>query len=37
VSYARGVVNLRAKKAGQTKLVATGAALTKTMDVEVTE
>ena len=36
-SYTRGVVNLRAKKAGKTTVTATGAALEKQIDVEVTE
>lgn len=36
-SYSRGVVNLRAKKAGQTTVRASGAALEKQIAVEVTE
>lgn len=36
-SYSRGVVNLRAKGAGKTKVKASGAALEKQIDVEVTE
>jgi hypothetical protein len=36
-SYSRGVVNLRAKGVGKTKISAKGAALEKQMDVEVTQ
>ena len=36
-SYSRGVVNLRAKGAGETEVVATGAALEKVIKVEVTQ
>ena len=36
-SYSRGLVSLRAKKAGKTKVKASGAALEKQIDVEVTE